>query len=124
MSEHVRRYAFLSVARGCGFGALTILTAMVGSAFDLSLVLRVGGFGFLLMCFVLIFKALRVDAVPMKQTEVWIMMNPAERPPEKLAAVWIAAARREALYRFAYISALVACFSLSGALVLFVIRHA
>lgn len=124
MSEHVRRYAFLSVARGCGFGALTILTAMVGSAFDLSLVLRVGGFGFLLMCFVLIFKAVRVDSVPMKQTEVWIMMRPTERPPEKLAAVWIAAARREALYRFAYLSAVVACFSLSGALVLFVARHA
>jgi hypothetical protein len=124
MREHVRRYAFLSVARGCGFGALTIVTAMAGSAFDLAIALKVCGFGFLLMCFVLIIKAARADQVPMKRTEVWIMMEPAERPPEKLAAVWIAAARREALYRFAHASAVIASLSLGGAVLLFLARNA
>lgn len=107
METTIRRYAQLSIARGCGFGALTIATVMVGSASDLSLFFRSGGFATLLMCFILLIMAARADHVPVKRTEVWIMIPKDERPPAEVAAPLIARARKDYLLRFAYVAAIV-----------------
>ena len=106
MEERVRRYTILSVARGCAFGFLAIFTLMVGSASELTLFFRSGGIGLMLMCFILLLKASRVDQVPVRSTEVWIMMDEHERPPQAIAKVLIARARREALQRFALVCAI------------------
>lgn len=124
METTIRRYAQLSIARGCGFGALTIATIMVGSASDLSLFFRAGGFATLLMCFILLFMAARADHVPVKQTEVWIMMPKDQRPPAEIAAPLIARARKDYLLRFAYIAAIVSSIDLSLDLVLIIGRMA
>ncbi|PPD14719.1 MAG: hypothetical protein CTY25_10340 [Methylobacterium sp.] len=124
METTIRRYAHLSIARGCGFGALTIATIMVGSASDLGLFFRAGGFATLLMCFILLFMAARADHVPVKQTEVWIMMPKDQRPPAEIAAPLIARARKEYLLRFAYVAAIVASVDLTLDLVLIVGRLA
>ena len=108
METTIRRYAQLSIARGCGFGALAIATVMVGSASNLSLFLRSGGFATLLMCFILLIMAARADHVPVKRTEVWIMLPKENRPPLEVAAPLIARARKDYLLRFAYVAAIVA----------------
>jgi hypothetical protein len=113
MESTIRRYAQLSIARGCGFGALAIATLMLGCASDIDLFLRTGGIATLLMCFVLLLKASRADQVPVSETEVWIMLPKDKRPPKDIAAPLIARARRDYLLRFAYVAAIVAGVELS-----------
>jgi len=108
METTIRHYAQLSIARGCGFGALAIATVMVGSASDLSLFFRAGGFSTLLMCFILLIMAARADHVPVNRTEVWILLPKEKRPPIEIAAPLIAEARKDYLLRFAYVAAIVA----------------
>lgn len=124
METTIRRYAQLSIARGCGFGALAIATVMVGSASDLSLFFRSGGFSTLLMCFTLLIMAARADHVPVKRTEVWIMLPKENRPPVEVAAPLIARARKDYLLRFAYVAAIVASVELGLDLALSVGRLA
>ncbi|MCZ8271804.1 hypothetical protein [Rhabdaerophilum sp.] len=124
METTIRRYAQLSIARGCGFGALAIATVMVGSASNLSLFLRSGGFATLLMCFILLIMAARADHVPVKRTEVWIMLPKESRPPVEVAAPLIARARKDYLLRFAYVAAIVASVELGLDLALSVGRLA
>lgn len=124
METMIRRYAQLSIARGCGFGALAIATVMVGSASNLSLFLRSGGFATLLMCFILLIMAARADHVPVKRTEVWIMLPKENRPPLEVAAPLIARARKDYLLRFAYVAAIVASVELGLDLALSVGRLA
>ncbi|MCA3655486.1 MAG: hypothetical protein IOB85_09090 [Methylobacterium sp.] len=124
METMIRRYAQLSIARGCGFGALAIATVMVGSASNLSLFLRSGGFATLLMCFILLIMAARADHVPVKRTEVWIMLPKENRPPVEVAAPLIARARKDYLLRFAYVAAIVASVELGLDLALSVGRLA
>lgn len=122
MEDHIRRVAHTSVMRGCGFGMLAVVTSMIGLANDLALALKAGGLGMLLMTFVLIFKASRADRVPFKTTEVWVMLEKNERPPEALAPHMVAEARREALLRFAYLTAIIAVALLAGELLSLLLR--
>jgi hypothetical protein len=124
MEEMIRRYATASIARGCAFGALAIFTVMVGCAADLSLFFRAGGITTLLMCAILIYKASRVDLVPVRSTEVWIMLPKDKRPPAALAKPLIARARREVLLKFAYIAAVIGSVELSADIVLMLARYA
>ena len=124
VEQTIRRYAEISVARGCGFGALTIATMMVGSASDLSLFFRSGGIGALLMCFILLLKAARVHDVPVSSTEVWIMLPKALRPPAEIAAPLIARERRAVMLRFAYVAAIIGCLELAADLLLTLGKHA
>ncbi len=48
-----------------------------------------GGFGALLLSLALILKAHNARTDNFKRTEVWIMLEKNERPPEALAADWI-----------------------------------
>jgi len=116
--NHILRNAHLSVMRGCGFGLLAVVTGMMGLANDAVLALRWGGIGTLLMTFVLILKAARAHRVPFRATEVWVMLDPPQRPPEALAGRLIAQARREALLLYAYWSAALSVAFLAGELAL------
>jgi hypothetical protein len=122
MEETIRRYATASIARGCGFGGLAIFTLMVGCAADLSLFFRAGGIATLLMCAILLYKASRADHIPVRSTEVWIMMPKDDRPPDALAKPLIARARRDVLLKFAYVCAVVASVELAADLVLILVR--
>jgi hypothetical protein len=124
MQELIRRYTYASVARGCGFGALAIVTTMIGCAGDVQLFLRTGGITTLLMCFILIYKATRVYDVPYKSTEVWTMLPKDQRPPEPIARTLIAESRREVMLKFAYAAALVASIELAADLVVMLRRLA
>jgi hypothetical protein len=121
MEQRIREYAHVSVMRGCGFGMLAIVTSMMGVANEPALALKFGGLGMLLMAFVLILKAARVDQTRFRSTEVWIMLDEGERPPEALAPFLIAEARKDALLRYAYLSAIIAVVMLAGELVFLIL---
>ncbi|MCZ8259658.1 MAG: hypothetical protein O9333_05965 [Beijerinckiaceae bacterium] len=108
MEQRVRECAFLSVMRGCGFGMIAIVITMLALANQPDMSLKFGGFSLLLMSFILILKAARAHVVPLRSTEVWIMLRTDDRLPEALASGMIPEARREAFLVYAYRSAVMA----------------
>jgi hypothetical protein len=107
--DHIRKLAWVSVARGCSFGGLAIITLMIGFSTTPGLAFDFGGVGFLMMAVILMIKAGRSTKLPHKRTELWLMLNPDERPPPEFAAQVIMGTRREVILRFAYMSAVFAC---------------
>lgn len=99
--RRLQQAAEISVARGCGFAALAIFTFMVGFAGNIRLSLAVGGCMALLASFVLIIKALNAERTSYKRTEVWIMLEPEDRPRPEVAQKLISTALREVYLRFA-----------------------
>lgn len=110
--QRIDQLAHASVARGCGFALLAIAMFMVGLSGEFPLALRAGGYGCLLMCFVLMAMAWRAAEKPYKRTELWLMLEPDERPQPAIAQSIIANARREAFLDFALRSAWLALFLL------------
>ena len=55
--EHMRRVAYETVLRACGFGSLAIFCVMIGFSFELRLAFQTGGTLTMLMTLILIFKA-------------------------------------------------------------------
>lgn len=114
MSPAVRQAAMISTARACGFGALAVMTAMIGFVGTPVLSLKLGGLLFLLVTTVLILKAWRAPWMPYQRTEVWLLLAEADRPSSSIAQTVISSARIEAFYRFAHISATIAALFLAG----------
>jgi hypothetical protein len=122
--DHIRRLAWISIARGCGFGTLAIFTLMIGFVTTPALALDFGGVGFLLMALVLIVKAERWERFPHNRTEIWLMLDPIHRPPPEVAPVVIGRTRRDVMLRVAHLSAVMAavCLAMAGALQAFGFR--
>ncbi|MCL4767519.1 MAG: hypothetical protein KJZ80_14925 [Hyphomicrobiaceae bacterium] len=112
--EKIEHLAHASVARGCGFAMLAIATFMIGLSAEFAIALRAGGYSCLLMCFILMAMGWRAGSKPYKRTELWLMLEPAERPHATVAQSIISTARREAFLDFALRSAWLA----SGLLVM------
>lgn len=110
--QKIDQLAHASVARGCGFAMLAIATFMVGLSAEFALALRAGGLGCLLMTFVLIAMSWRAGSTPYKHTELWLMLEPGERPQPAFAQMIIGNARRQAFLDFALRSAWLALFLL------------
>ena len=83
--ENIRRLAMISVARGCGFAALAIVTTMLGLSFDLLLMTRTGAVLFTIAAVVLQFLAWLAPTRNPKRTEVWAMLDPQDAPPPAVA---------------------------------------
>jgi hypothetical protein len=115
--QKIEQLAHASVGRGCGFAMLAIATFMVGLSGEFVLALRAGGIGCLLLSFVLIAMSWRATSTPYKRTELWLMLEPGERPQPALAQSIISNARREAFLEFALRSAWLALFLLLMAIV-------
>jgi hypothetical protein len=115
--QAIRQVAFMSTARGCGFASLAIVTAVFGFLDTPAFALKLGGVFLLLSTAILILKAWRAPAVPYKRTEVWLLLPEDQRPNKAFAQEMIVAARVEAFYRFAYISATLSAILLTGALI-------
>lgn len=98
--QRLQQAAEISVARGCGFAALAIFTFMVGFAGNIRVSLAVGGCMALLAAFVLMIKALKAEHTSYKRTEVWIMLDPEDRPLPEVAQKLIGTTLREVYLRF------------------------
>lgn len=95
---------------------------MVGLSERMSVSLKAGGYGMLLMCMVLLLKALLALNQHYKRTELWLMLEPTERPREAVAQRLLGGILRETYLVFAARTALAAAVLLVGAMVL-QIRH-
>lgn len=105
--EEMRKLAFESVARGCGFGMLAIVCVMVGMSFDPRAVFQAGGILTLMMVFILILKARYALTQNYKHTEMWLYLPKDFRPPEAYAQWAASTVLRDAYFTFAMYTALI-----------------
>lgn len=118
MPGAIEAKAELSVARACGFACLGIGTFMVGMMGEPKLAFKLGGQLTLLTCFILILKANLAARKPYKHTEVWLMLDQAERPRPEIAQTVISRALRFVFLRFALYSAALSVAMLTASLLL------
>jgi hypothetical protein len=114
--ELYQRLAVISVARACAFGGLATLCVMVGLASDTTNSLKAGGYCVLFTTAVLLVKARQAPTRPVRRTELWVMLDKAERPPDFIAQPMLAGILHNAFLRFASIHAAGAALLLALAL--------
>jgi hypothetical protein len=79
--ELMRRIAYETVLRACGFGSLTIFCIMVGLSFDPLVAFHTGGLLTMLMTGILVLKAFGAATKPYRRTEMWLYLPQESRPP-------------------------------------------
>lgn len=105
MLDRIEQMAQISVGRACGFAALATFTFSVGIATDASIALKSAGILSLITCMVLLIKSLLAPRRFYKHTELWLMLEPNERPHAAIAQQVISTVLRETFLRFALASA-------------------
>jgi hypothetical protein len=106
--ENMRRVAYVTVLRACGFGSLAIFCFMVGLSFSPRLAFQTGGTLTLLMTGVLALKALEARWKSYRRTEMWLYLEKEHRPPAAVAQQMTSAVLRETYLTFAMWTSLVA----------------
>jgi hypothetical protein len=99
--EHMRRVAYETVLRACGFASLAIFCVMIGMSFQPKLAFQAGGFLTTLMCGVLMLKAYEARTKDHRRTEMWLYLEKHQRPPASYAQWASATVLRETYLRFA-----------------------
>ncbi|MCC6776649.1 MAG: hypothetical protein IT537_08445 [Hyphomicrobiales bacterium] len=106
--EHMRRVAFETVMRACGFASLAIFCVMIGMSFDARAAFQAGGFLTTIMALVLIYKAREALTKPYRRTEMWLYLSEDARPPESHAQWASSTVLRETYLIFAKWTAAIA----------------
>jgi len=83
--EYMRRIAYETVLRACGFGSLAIFCVMIGMSFEPRLAFQAGGFLTMLMTAILMFKAHEARTKHYRKTEMWLYLPEEHRPPASYA---------------------------------------
>jgi hypothetical protein len=99
--ESMRRVAYATVLRACGFGSLAIFCFMVGLSFAPRVALQTGGALMLLMTGILFLKAVEARWKPYRRTEMWLYLPQEDRPPAATAQQITSAVLRETYLTFA-----------------------
>jgi hypothetical protein len=99
--EDMRRIAFETVLRACGFGSLAIFCVMIGLSFEPRVAFQTGGVLTLVMSGILIFKAQEALTKNHRRTEMWLYLPKEQRPPEASAQQTTAVVMRETYLVFA-----------------------
>jgi len=105
--DKIEELAEVSVARGCGFAALAIVSVMVGLSDQMHVSCKVGGMLTLLACLVLAIRGMTATNTPYMRTEVWVMLNKVDRPQPAVAQQIIGSILRSVYLRFALHAAVV-----------------
>jgi hypothetical protein len=106
--ETMRRVAYATVLRACGFGSLAIFCLMVGLSFEPRLAFQAGGVLTLGMTGILILKALEARTKPYRRTEMWLYLPEEARPPAASAQQITSIVLQETYLTFARWTAAVA----------------
>lgn len=106
--DRIRRHAWESVARACGFGALAIFTAAVGAAALPALAAKIGAAGAALMGAILLLKAANALSTPYRKTELWVLLDRDHGLPEAHAQRILMGALKDCYLASARISAVAA----------------
>ena len=101
----IRRTAFLSIGRACGFAGLGVFTVVFGLVYDPLLSTRSGGVLMTLITLFLLFRSRLALSQDYRRTEVWIMLAKENRPPAAQAQWAVAHALNEAYLWFAQYAA-------------------
>jgi hypothetical protein len=99
--QRIELLAEISVARGCGFAGLAILTFMLGLSWDMALASEVGGALILGVCMILIIKGHVAPNRPVRKTELWMMLDQGDRPNPAIAQRVIGPVLHTCYLRFA-----------------------
>ena len=105
--EHIRRVAYETVLRACGFASLAIFCVMTGMSFMPRLAFQAGGFFTTIMAFILILKAHEARTKDHRRTEMWLYLDKDERPPAPYAQWACATVLRETYLTFALWTSLI-----------------
>jgi hypothetical protein len=99
--EEMRRIAYETVLRACGFASLAIFCVMIGLSFLPRSAFQAGGFLSMTMTLVLMFKAREARTKDHRRTEMWLYLPEDHRPPQAHAQQTIATVMRETYLLFA-----------------------
>jgi hypothetical protein len=114
--ETMRRVAYATVLRACGFGSLAIFCLMVGLSFEPLLAFQAGGMLTLGMTGILLLKAVEARTKPYRRTEMWLYLPEDARPPAASAQQITSVVLQETYLTFAGWTAGVAVAMWAGAL--------
>jgi hypothetical protein len=99
--EQMRRIAYETVLRACGFASLAIFCVMIGMSFMPQAAFQAGGFLTLAMTLILVFKAREALTKDYRRTEMWLYLSKEERPPAAYAQWASATVLRDTYLTFA-----------------------
>ncbi|HWM49278.1 MAG TPA: hypothetical protein VNR11_20450 [Xanthobacteraceae bacterium] len=116
--EYMRRIAYETVLRACGFAALAIFCVMIGLSFNPRVAFQTGGGLTMLVTLVLLFKSREARTKPYSRTEMWLYLEKDQRPPEAYAQIASATVLRETYLTFARWTCFIAIVMWSIALLL------
>lgn len=117
--DAIRRAAFVSVSRACGFFALGVLCVMLGFAHDPQRSAQAGSLLFFALALGLIWKAQLAPRANHKKTETWLMLAPEDRPPDSTAQTVLSVILSDVYLIHARYSAVAAATLLLAAVTLF-----
>jgi hypothetical protein len=103
MIDNLERLAAFSTARACGFAAIAVVMMMLafaGSGEPIA-ALKAGGIMMLIITAVLVLKAMNAHDRSYKNTELWILLRPDERPDAAIAQQIIGNVLHTTYLRFA-----------------------
>lgn len=103
--EDIKRYAELSVRRGCGFALMAIVTAMVGFSAEPWIAVRSGAVFVLIAAVVLFWKGWTARARNYRRTEVWLMIEDAPALPRERLQTMIGGALADVYFSHARLAA-------------------
>ena len=83
--EEMRRIAYETVLRACGFASLAIFCVMIGLSFLPRSAFQAGGFLSMVMTLVLVLKAREARTKDHRRTEMWLYLPKESRPPQAIA---------------------------------------
>jgi hypothetical protein len=114
--EEMRRIAYETVLRACGFASLAIFCIMIGLSFLPRSAFQAGGFLSMAVTLVLILKAWEARTKDHRRTEMWLYLPKESRPPQALAQMMISTIMRETYLSFARWTAIISIVMWSVAL--------
>lgn len=106
--DDMRRVAYATVLRACGFGSLAIFCFMVGVSFEPRIAFQSGGVLTMIMTGILLLKAQEARTKPYRRTEMWLYLPKEHRPPAASAQQLTSVVLRETYMTFALWTSLVA----------------
>src|SRR5688572_9625197 len=112
----MRRIAYETVLRACGFASLAIFCIMIGLSFLPRSAFQAGGFLSMAVTLVLILKAWEARTKDHRRTEMWLYLPKESRPPQALAQKMISTIMQETYLSFARWTAIISIVMWSVAL--------
>jgi hypothetical protein len=103
----MRRIAYVTVLRACGFASLAIFCVMIGLSFIPRSAFQAGGFLSMLMTLVLVLKAREALTKDHRRTEMWLYLRKESRPPQASAQRTVSTLMREIYLLFARWTAMI-----------------